>query len=273
MTADDIDFGMHLSAQAGWNQTRVDWLRTLDLEPEGCFVAEFDGRRAGTTTICRFDSIAWIAMVLVEKSLRGRGIGTRLVGHALEHLDAHGLPTVRLDATPLGRPIYRRLGFVEEYDLARLEGTSPGGSSNDSIVPVTAELIGAVIDLDRRITGTHRRRLLGRLWNERPDAARAYVADGEALGYVMFRRGTRATQIGPLGAMRPEVGAALGDWALGQCTGQPVFIDVPCENTPATQWATDRDLAPQRNLARMVRGRPVHDHPEQLWASFGPEKG
>ena len=43
MTPGDIELGMRLKGQAGWNQTPADWQRFLELEPNGCFVAEWDG--------------------------------------------------------------------------------------------------------------------------------------------------------------------------------------------------------------------------------------
>jgi GNAT superfamily N-acetyltransferase len=92
------------------------------MQPDGCFVAELDGTSAGTTTTCVFNGVAWVAMVLVDKSLRGKGIGTGLLKHALDHLKKRNVRTVRLDATPAGRPIYEKLGFVPEYELARYEG-------------------------------------------------------------------------------------------------------------------------------------------------------
>src|SRR5258707_9241947 len=113
MTAADLPLGLRLCRSAGWNQTEADWQRFLDLQPDGCFVAEYNGTPAGTTTTCIFGSVAWIAMVLVEESARGRGIGTALLHHALEFLDDRGVATIRLDATPLGLSLYERLGFVE----------------------------------------------------------------------------------------------------------------------------------------------------------------
>ena len=69
MTIDDLRLGLRLTRQAGWNQTESDWLRFIDMEPEGCFVAELNGSSVGTTTTCIFDKVAWIAMVLVGTAL------------------------------------------------------------------------------------------------------------------------------------------------------------------------------------------------------------
>jgi len=71
-TTNDLAFGMRLKTAAGWNQMEADWKRAFELEPHGCFVAEYEGRPAGTTTTCVFGDVAWIAMVLVDEALRGQ---------------------------------------------------------------------------------------------------------------------------------------------------------------------------------------------------------
>ena len=273
MTPADVPFGVRLKEQAGWNQTEADWRRFLAIEPDGCFVAEWDGRPAGTVTTCTFDSIGWIAMVLVDEPMCHQGIGTHLVECALEYLDRRRVGTARLDATPLGRPIYRRLGFVAEYDLVRWQGAARGGTSHGAVRPFQPDDLDDVLQLDRQVTGTDRRRLLERLFSERPDSTRVFTEAGKITGCLTLRPGSRATQIGPAAALSPEAGAALADEALRQCGGRTVFIDIPVDNRPATQWARSHGLTRQRDLTRMHRGQPVDDHPDRLWASSGPEKG
>src|SRR5437867_1836352 len=112
MTVADIPFGMRLKLANGWNQTEADWRRYLDLQADGCFVAESDGTPVGTLSTCIFEAVAWIAMVLVDAEHRRKGVGTALMRHALELLERQGVVSVRLDATALGQPLYEKLGFV-----------------------------------------------------------------------------------------------------------------------------------------------------------------
>lgn len=273
MTVDDVAVGLRLKAQAGWNQLESDWRRIQSLQPEGCFVAELDGHPVGTTCTCAFDQIGWIAMVLVDESARGRGIGKQLMQHALAYLDRSGMRTVRLDATPLGRPLYEKLGFVVDYELNRWEGIAHGGQTDARIVPIDPERLELLCDLDREATGTNRRRLLQRLYQERPDAMRVFTDGSQVAGYLSSRLGARAAHIGPVVASSPTAGSALLDAALGSCAGQPVFCDIPVDNLPAVQWAQSSGLQVQRLLTRMHRGEPIHDRPTQQWACFGPEKG
>ena len=58
-------------------------------------------------------------MVIVDSEFRGRGIGTALLERAIEYLDSQNIPCMKLDATPQGRILYEKLGFVSEYDIER----------------------------------------------------------------------------------------------------------------------------------------------------------
>lgn len=273
MVAADVPFAMRLKNRAGWNQTEADWRRFIRLAPNGCFVAEEAGQAVGTVAALVFDSIGWIAMVLVDEPARHRGIGTRLVEHALARLDALGVRTARLDATPLGRPIYEKLGFAAEYELARFGGVGAATATHEGVAHVGPGELDRLLELDRQVTGTRRGRLLEALHGERPEAMRVYSSGGEIQGYLTLRPGTRAVQIGPGVAVHPEAGRALVDDAITRSAGEPVFVDIPLVNRAAVAWAESRGLEVQRPLARMRRGEPVNDDPMQLWASSGPEKG
>jgi GNAT superfamily N-acetyltransferase len=272
MTAGDLPLGLRLRDQAGWNQTEVDWRRFLDFEPDGCFVAELDGTPVGTTTTTRFGSVAWVALVLVDVAVRGRGIGTALVSHTVRTLEDRGMTTMRLDATPLGRPVYEKLGFSADYELARYGGV-PGATS----AAADTELVGPgqldeIFALDQTISGTDRARLLTRLYEEQWQGFRAVRRQGVLEGFVAVRLRAHGWQIGPCMA-RGEVGARLLRDAGYRCAGQPVVVDIPTGNNPSIAVAEALGLTVQRSLLRMTRGPRVSERLPELWASAGPEKG
>jgi GNAT superfamily N-acetyltransferase len=277
MTARDVALGMRLKDQAGWNQTEADWKRFLDLEPDGCFVGELDGVAAATLTTCTFGPVAWIAMVLVDQPLRGRGLAKALLAHALEFLDRNGVRSVRLDATSLGQPLYEKLGFVVEYELARYQGVLPprGTASRPLGIdpnPLTAEHLDGVCRLDRAVTGTDRKKLLMRLLVESPGAVKAVQEGGEVTGFLMAREGSRALQIGPCMASAAAGPVLLRD-AWWRYAGRPVYVDIPTGNAAAAALAEAVGLTVQRRFLRMCRGPLVGERIEELWASSGPEKG
>jgi ribosomal protein S18 acetylase RimI-like enzyme len=272
MTAADLPLALRLQQQAGWNQTEADWLRLLELQPDGCFVAELDGRPAGTTIACIFGPVAWIAMVLVDTPLRRRGVATNLLVHALEFLDERGLPTVRLDATPLGQPLYEKLGFTVQFTLSRYTGPAPAVEPTSSVRPATAADMDRVAELDRDVTGTPRRPLLKRLFREQPDDFCVVEDEGRLLGYAVARPGKIAVQIGPCVSV-PEAAPPLLADAWRRHAKQYVYVDIPAVNKHAVRLAESKGLTVQRHLTRMCRGVPVREQVDHFWASSGPELG
>jgi GNAT superfamily N-acetyltransferase len=275
MTAADVPLGLRLREQAGWNQTEADWRRFLELWPDGCFVAELDGAAAGTAAAFVFGPVAWVAMVLVEESLRGCGVGSALMRHALDFLDRQAIRTVRLDATPLGRPLYEKLGFVAERTLLRYGGSphgAPASAEGPRVQPASAAHLDAIVRLDRAVTGAERGRLLRRLFAEAPERWRVAEEAGAVTGYLASRPGARAWQVGPCVA-GPDAGPALLADARARHAGQPVFVDVPADHAGAVAAAEAQGLSVQRPLLRMGRGPAAGEDVGRLWASSGPEKG
>ena len=228
MNLDDVPLGCRLNGAAGWNQLPADWQRLLALEPAGCFVAEWDGQPVGTTCVTRFDTIAWISMVLVDAAHRGRGIGTQLMRHAIAWLDQCGARTVRLDATALGRPVYEKLGFVGEYEVARWEGTATGGELRPEIShggrrePGGDRRLGSAGDrhAPRPAAGPAFRRAApgdagGRDPAGRSPAIAAFVWAGGPGRSVPWSRWT----------LRPALPCSMRRFSTTQ--GQAVFLDVP----------------------------------------------
>ena len=272
MRQDELSAGFALSTAAGWNQTGRDWRRIHELAEGGCFAAESATGLVGTSAAIRFGDVAWVAMVLVEPSMRGRGIGTALVRRAIEHCDALGVATVRLDATPFGRPVYERRGFRSDFEMIRLRGDAACEASRFEVWPMESADLSRIGALDGDCSGCHRAALLRKLFDEEPQRGMV-VRNGDRLsGFIFSRPGRLVRHVGPCIAVSARAGTALLDAALSSASG-PVQIDMPAGNTAAMSWAQSRGLTPQRSLLRMTRGRPISERTELLWAGSGPEKG
>jgi GNAT superfamily N-acetyltransferase len=276
-TVSDIDFGMRLKHLAKWNQTPADWHRAIALEPNGCFVGQWNGTDVASLTCCLFDDIAWIAMVLTDPEYRGRGIAGGLMRHAIQYLTSRGARCIRLDATEFGLPVYQKLGFTIDWPLTRFGGVPQlqVAVGYRTFTPLSAEDLAAACELDQAATATVRRTLLKRLFDERdthPQCAR----DGSRITGFAFRRlGSNATQIGPCVAA-PDADA--GEFMTFVCDSyavnkQRIYIDIPDTNDPARQWAVDAGLTAERQFYRMTLGPKIAENTQAIWASYGPEKG
>lgn len=273
MTTADIPAGMRLKDLAGWNQTMADWKYFLENSPCGCFVAEMEGRVVGTsTTIVYEDRFAWIGMVLVDPEFRGRGIGTRLLEKAIEQLDGVGVQTMKLDATPQGRPIYQKLGFQSEYEIERwlLTRAAPMNALSAEPSPVSDD----ALRLDREIFGADRSHLLRSLARDAPEFTLVAGQNGQIAGYAFGRRGTLADHLGPWMARDPQSAAELLDEFLRRSRRQMVFVDSLKARSFVHELLLARGFKASRPLTRMFRGPNKYPGlPEMVCAILGPEFG
>ena len=84
----------------------------------GCFVAERDGEIVGyiTTRLDRINGIGRIPNLAVDASLRGRGLGRRLIEHALDYCRQEGMAVAKIEtmaSNPIGQNLYPSCGFQE----------------------------------------------------------------------------------------------------------------------------------------------------------------
>jgi GNAT superfamily N-acetyltransferase len=279
MTEQDLPGGLRLNTLAGWNQTAPDWQRFLRNSPRGCFVMEHDGKVVGTATTLHYESrFAWIGMVLVDPEFRKQGIGTELLRRAIEYLDSSGISTMKLDATPQGKPIYTKLGFVEEYEIARWILKRPPGTSSSAHSSTRASLRETqreqMFRLDEELFGADRSFLLRALWEEAPEFATA-VWEAELLqGYAFGRRGLFADHFGPWMAGTRTAAEKLLQEFRTTSSRETLIVDCMKSNPMAAELLRGSGFAPSRPLTRMVRGPNAYPgKPESFCAILGPEFG
>ena len=263
---------MRLKALAQWNQTLSDWERFLSASPEGCFVAECDGAAVGTaTTILYARRFAWIGMVLVDPGYRGQGIGTALLERAIQHVDSRHVVAARLDATPQGKPLYQKLGFVAEYAierwmLERLSGNRARGEISRDI--------DDVFPLDREVFGADRSALLRSLAAAAPEFALVAKRAGGVVGYAFGRHGSLGDHLGPWVARDEAVAADVLDEFLRRSARGVVFVDCVQRSPWGVPLVQARGFRVSRLLTRMFRGANEYPgRPELLGAVLGPEFG
>jgi GNAT superfamily N-acetyltransferase len=272
MRLEDIPRAIRLNEAVGWNQTAADWVRFISASPEGCFVMESQDQVIGTSaTIVYEGRFAWVGMLVVDEQHRGRGIGTALLNRAIRFLDLLKIPTIKLDATPQGKPLYEKLGFVSEYGFERwmLSRTATGKTDCDG--PVSIE---PVLPLDRKIFGADRSSLLRSLAQEAPHLAFIEQQKGKIQGYSFGRIGSRADHMGPWVAHSRNIAEKLLNLFLLRSSRELVFVDCLELNPWAVQLVQASGFEFSRPLTRMYRGiNRYAGRIKHLYASLGPEFG
>jgi GNAT superfamily N-acetyltransferase len=274
MTSADIPAGLALCRASRWNQTERDWQHFLTAAPHGALVTVENGIVIGTVATLPYGPFAWISMVLVDPHARGRGLGTMLLNRGLGLVPAGA--AARLDATPAGEVLYRKLGFVGEYGLARW--CFDGRRSLATRAPGARRLERAdwpvVRELDARAFGVSRGSLLERLAREAPEYAWVLERGDGLQGYVLGRHGHVREHLGPLVADGGEAARLLLESCLATNPDRAVFVDVPDDQEAWRDALSTMGFAIERPFLRMHRGPlSARGEPSLIYAIAGPEFG
>ncbi len=263
------DEWMALSTSAHWNQTEDDWQTMLGLgRGWGLRAPGERGRETlvASTLVLPYEArFAWISMVLVLPKHRGQGHAGRLLGLALDDLHSRGLLPL-LDATPAGRPVYLKQGFVDAWGFERWRRKAhPGAMPGDAAVPPRVRPLReadwpGLGGLDGPAFGASRLPLLRALARRLPRAAWVMESERALRGFVLGRDGRTALQLGPLVADDDSAAIALLTAALGALqpggatNARDVVVDLRNGREPLAAWLRARGFAPERPFTRMVHG-------------------
>ena len=249
----DVEGAIALSSGNGWNQRPSDWHMLLQIAPSGSFAAVSGDRIVGTAIGIDYGSYGWIAMMLVDPGVRRQGVGARLLEAAMGAVPPE-LP-LRLDATPLGRPLYERYGFVLETPLTRHvrpEGPVPDGPEPGGIRPLTEGDLEIVMESDDRISGAHRHAVIGWMAGEGPHYAWIDTRPGRPR-YCLGRSGRLFDHIGPVVADTTEAAVALVGAAMAGSSGRSLVVDAYDAHAAFAGWLRAAGFEGQRPLYRMRR--------------------
>ncbi len=273
----DFKFADSLRALVGWNQTPEDWLRLLNHQPDGCFIAEWDGQPVGTATTTIYeDKVAWIGMVLVHPDARRRGIGRALLEHCITFLKPR-VTCIKLDATPLGKALYDTLGFKDEWTLQRWQTDTVEMPAEQMVYRVrrwfdTDGDAPRMMDLDA--FGVNRWRMVQSIVRQVQLSFIHSTVKKRPVAYGVIRKGARAYYLGPIVGESIAAAGPLIKVLAYTLESTRVFWDIPDPNTGAVELARRLGFQPQRPLIRMFLGENKWPgDPQKIFALAGPEIG
>lgn len=113
------------------------------------------------TTIQHPDT-AWLAHIIVHPDFRNRGLGREIAGSLVQGLDNDHYRTIYLDATDMGYPVYKKLGFEVETDYIHLDGEYTDLFLNDpsAVIPYHERYRKDIFKLDLLVSDEDRRGIL-----------------------------------------------------------------------------------------------------------------
>lgn len=215
-----VEGAVRLSRQAGWPHRPDDWRLVLALS-EGFAAVNGSGAVAGTILLTPYaQDCATINMVIVDESMRGRGLGRRLMAAAMER--AGDLP-LRLVATAEGLPLYERLGFRETGTIVQHQGLAGNVVAPGNTQAATADDLPAITALDRQAYGADRSALMRNLFDLSQFAV--IRGKGHVSAFAAIRAFGRGEVIGPVVAPNLDDATALVSHFISSRAGAFLRVD------------------------------------------------
>ncbi len=273
----NIADAMKLVLAENWNQTEKDWEILIRGSQNICFAAIAGNQLVGTATAINYANIvSWIGMVLVDKKFRGQGISKLLLKSLFDELKS--CKSIKLDATPAGQPVYKTLGFADEYTISRMVNSSFAGLPNidfeNTIQQIKHDDILAIIEFDKQVFGADRKQIIQILINDYPKNSWVQKEGNKIVGFALGRQGNKHHQIGPVSAMSVLTTKQLISNALQRLKGESIVIDILDDKPELQSWLKSIGFEKQRYFTRMFLKN--NKSPGKVHSQFiicGPEFG
>jgi len=272
----DLDFAAESAALENWpSETREAFENFLRHDPAGCFVAEIDGRPAGICVATAYRRSGFIGEIIVRKETRGRGIGPRLLEHAVNYLKGRGAEAVYLDGVERAVPFYESVGFRRVCRSLRFLGHIEG-RTHPALRPMLRDDLKDVCRLDRDSFGDDRSYFLERRLAAHPRFAKVLESEARIAGFILGIQGRGLVAAGPwIARAEAERPLALLEGFALETGSLPLRIGVLETNVRAAESLRGLGgLQPQRSSWRMVLGTGDRLGNSPLcWAVGSPAKG
>ena len=221
LTKHHLDQAIALSQAENWPHRREDWEMLLDLSRGS--VALRDNVAVGTALRTDYGrDVSLLNMIIVRQSERGQGLGRKLMESLMDEVTDHEL---RLVATKAGLPLYEKLGFHSEGEIAQCQGNITAISpSSSQVSSADVDDVSAIIKMDCEFVEADRSALIQ--WLAQKDRLAVTRGEGgEITGYAVLRRFGRGHVIGPIQAASRTIAQDLICYFAAGLTGEFIRID------------------------------------------------
>jgi len=275
MTEKDQRFFLGLIDMVGWGLTDADYRRMLAFSPDGMFKATLGGEDVGVVVTVDYGEVGWIGNLVVEPEVRGRGVGEALMRKAMDHLLGCGVRSIRLDAVRKAIPLYRRLGFREEYWSLRYTGRA-SRSPVANVEPMRRCDLDSVAELDHAFFRGRRGHLLRWVYDRFPGLCFVSWMDGWLTGFIMAKDGSDSVKVCPwiCRSGYEEAAEALLRSVMNLRVGEKVWVGCPEGNRSSVAVLERNGFMSLPSSLRMCYGDcRLREDVEGVYGLGGPDKG
>lgn len=231
---------LRLSQAEKWPHRAEDWSLFLSLSKG--VVAIHNNQVVATALATPFGDAATINMIIVDASMRGMGLGRKMMTSVMNLLRPKEW---RLVATSEGLPLYEKLGFRAVGEILQLQGVAkapaeiPDFEGDNGLGIATLNDAIVLAKLDQAATGMDRTALLRELMQ----LGQIFVIreSGQITAYAILRPFGRGEVAGPVVGRDAGQAHILLSHILGQCAGRFLRVDTGA-STGLAPWLAEQGL-------------------------------
>lgn len=272
MCPDDFAALVALTDKEQWHYRVPDFEEMHRLEPEGCFVGVDGDCIVALATTISYGEVGYIGNVVIEKKMRRKGLGQRIMERAGGYLKGTGVSTVRLYSYQHSVKFYEALGFSRDANV--LLYLSPEGAATESNVakettrvtsPTTPSNASSIYRFDCDCFGANRSRRLEPSITSPTGRGFVTSASDNIDGYILFSPSSHGVELGPCVCVDSEAFKELIGAVLSIASG-PAIIAVPAENTAAQGVLEKMGFSQKGFITGMHTGRDWYPRrPEYIY--------
>ena len=267
LTPADLDAAdaIYQSAYRSGESRKAEMRRYLAL-PSSCWLlALVRGEPIGMVGAVSYGPFASLGLMGVRPEGQRKGVGRALMTRVLEWADETGTPTVILDATEEGAPLYASYGFVkgDRALLFRREETPISGEPPTNVRPLGGDALAAVVAFDAGYFGAAREAVLRLLLEELPGRAYAcYAEDGAVTGFLLAQH----RRLGPWVARGAAEAERLLRASITLPFAAPPTVIIPEANAAGLGLVSRHGFHLVRSCVHMWRGpSPINRRRDSLY--------
>ena len=220
------------------------------------FVMIQDDQIIGTGNAFIKNKIAWLANIIIDEKHRRKGLGFQMTKFLVDYLISIGCETQLLIATPLGAPVYQKVGFrkTSEYHCFDSD-TKLNYSDSKSIRLLTGDDLDQVIKLDQEVNAENRAHLIGKYYS---NGLGYFNSENKLQGFYLpdFSRGLALAKDKTAGIELLKIKHSK----IGMRTMLPV------ENKEGIEFLESAGLKKGEKLVRMLLGKDNNWNPQYIYS-------
>lgn len=259
----DLQTVLDLINKEGWDYHISEMERILRVDPENSIVMCSGDTVVGAITVAVFGRRCILGHVIVREGWRNNGLGRRMMDHLAERMDSMGVQTMEAFALKAALAFYFRHGYsiVEEIDTYDKRLTPQDVSrmvDPGRIKPLGNDDLRIIEELDGRVTGFERRRLLGAVNQEFPRHLKGLFDGGKLVGFILGRENPVMDDIGPWVMEMPntEDGNIMLDSLLSEMkAGDRALGGVSANNSVVREVFLGREFKAIHKQYRVMRSK------------------